>query len=114
MGLPIRGDDSGKRSVTENLDRLADLLREQSPDRQAAFWSDVMGKRGTKAATTISDQLRQAIAASGLTHYAIGKLADVDPGMISRFVTGGTLRLTTVDKLAAALGLRLTEGEQPK
>jgi hypothetical protein len=73
----------------EKLDRLAALLKDQSPDRLAAFWSDIMGKR--KAATgppTIADQLKAAIAASGRTHYDIGKAADVDPATILRFMAG--------------------------
>ena len=45
-----------------------------------------------------------------MTHYAIGKAAGVDPGVISRFMVGErTRRLETVDRLAAALGLRLTD-----
>ena len=61
--------------------------------------------------TTISDQLRQAIADSGLTHYALGKAAGVAPAAIDRFVSGErSLRLDTVDKLCEALGLCLSEG----
>ncbi len=57
---------------------------------------------------TISEQLRAAIRASGLTHYALAKAADVTPDMIDRFVSGErSPRLETVDKIAAALGLRL-------
>jgi hypothetical protein len=97
-------------SLAASLDRLADLLTRHPPDRRALFWSDVMGKRKTLDQETINVQLKQAIAASGLTHYAIGKAAGVDPGVISRFTTGErTLRLETVDRIAAALGLRLTD-----
>ena len=79
------------------------------PQRLAVFWEQVMSKRKPANPPTISDQLRDAITASGLTHYAIGKAAGVDPGVISRFmVCDRTLRLETVDRIAAALGLRLT------
>ena len=68
-----------------------------------------MPKRKPAGPPTISDQFRSAIIASGLTRYAIGKAAGVDPAVTSRFVSGErTLRLETVDRIAAVLGLRLT------
>jgi Helix-turn-helix domain len=97
-------------SLAASLDRLADLLTRHPPERRAVFWDQVMSKRKPADPPTISDRLRHAITASGLTHYAIGKAAGVDPGVISRFTTGErTLRLETVDRIAAALGLRLTD-----
>lgn len=61
-------------------------------------------------ARTISDQLRDAINDSGLSVRALGKLADVDDGMIHRFLSGERgLTTPTLDKLCRALGLRLTE-----
>lgn len=66
-----------------------------------------MAKRKT-AERTISAELRQAIADSGLTHYAIGKAAAVSPACISRFVTGErSVTLAVVDRLCQALGLSL-------
>jgi plasmid maintenance system antidote protein VapI len=59
----------------------------------------------------IDDQLRKAIKASGLTHYAIAKLADVSPSQIDRFMTGERdLKLATAANLAASLGLSLGRG----
>ena len=59
---------------------------------------------------TLSYQLREIIDARGLTAYAAGQLAGVDPGVVSRFLTGQRdIRLETADRLAAALGLRLVE-----
>jgi transcriptional regulator with XRE-family HTH domain len=56
----------------------------------------------------VSDRLKQAITSSGLTHYAIGKKAGVDAGVISRFMAGERdIRLETVDWLATALELVL-------
>lgn len=56
----------------------------------------------------ISDVLRAAVKASGLTHYAVGKLADVSPRQIDRFMSGERdLTLTTAAAIAAALGLEL-------
>ena len=52
--------------------------------------------------------LRFSITSSGLTPYALAKLAGVSPGMIARFVAGNRdLRLRTAAKLAAALGMEL-------
>jgi transcriptional regulator with XRE-family HTH domain len=59
---------------------------------------------------TVSAQLRDVIDSRGLTPYAVAKLSDIDPGMVARFVSGERdLRLGTVDRIAAALGLRLVE-----
>jgi transcriptional regulator with XRE-family HTH domain len=59
---------------------------------------------------TVSQQLRDVIDSRGLTPYAVAKEAGIDPGMVARFVSGERdLRLGTVDRIAAALGLRLVE-----
>ena len=56
----------------------------------------------------IDDQLRAAIKASGLTHYAIAKLAECSPSQIDRFQSRERdLKLSTAANLAAALGLTL-------
>jgi predicted transcriptional regulator len=61
---------------------------------------------------TISDQLRAIIADSGKTAYAVGKVADVDPGVVQRFLTGERdLRVATLDKIAVALRLRLCQDQ---
>jgi len=55
-------------------------------------------------------QLREIVEARGLTAYALARRAGVDPGVVSRFLTGERdIRLETADRLAAALGLRLVE-----
>lgn len=59
---------------------------------------------------TLSYQLRELVEARGLSAYALGRLADVDPGVVSRFLTGERdIRLETADRLASALQLRLVE-----
>lgn len=61
------------------------------------------------------DELKKAIAASGLTHYRIGKDAGVNPTVIDRFISGERgLNLETASKLASVLGLRLTEKSSKK
>ena len=58
---------------------------------------------------TVSEQLRQAIVASGETHYRIGKETGTSPTVIDRFVSRERehLNTVTVDKLCAYLGLEL-------
>lgn len=61
----------------------------------------------------IDAALRQAIKASGQTHYAIGKAAGVAPSQIDRFMLPPAdprhrdLRLATAAKIAIVLGLDL-------
>jgi hypothetical protein len=63
-------------------------------------------RRATRA--TFSDELRDAIERSGLTPYALGKEAAVDPGILSRFLAGRRGMTTdTVDRITATLGLHL-------
>ena len=63
-----------------------------------------------KARYTLSGQLRDVIESRGLTLAELGKLADVDPTIIGRFLSGERdLRLATADKIATAFGLRLVE-----
>jgi hypothetical protein len=66
------------------------------------------------ARQNLPDQLRGIIADRGLTPYAVGKLARVDPGIVARFLDGRRdLRLATAGRIAAALGLRLVELARP-
>jgi transcriptional regulator with XRE-family HTH domain len=69
-----------------------------------------MGKRKTKKAVTLSDQLRHIIEAGELSRYEIAKRSGVDASQLHRFVRG-TGRLTTdsLDKIGAVLGLRLIQ-----
>jgi transcriptional regulator with XRE-family HTH domain len=53
-----------------------------------------------------SDQIREAIDASGMSRYAICKAIGITQGVMSRFMHGrGGLSLETIDKLAELLGL---------
>jgi DNA-binding Xre family transcriptional regulator len=58
---------------------------------------------------TISDQLRAAVKRADATLYRIAKDADVDWGMLRYFLDGKrpNIRIDTVDKLCACLGLEL-------
>lgn len=58
---------------------------------------------------TISDQVRQAIDASGLTRYEIAKRAGIDQSALSKFYHGQRgITTETLDKIAKVLGLRIT------
>jgi transcriptional regulator with XRE-family HTH domain len=58
----------------------------------------------------VSSRLRAIITSRGLTAYALGKAAGVDAGVVQRFLNGERgLSLTSLDKIAAALHLRLDE-----
>jgi hypothetical protein len=63
-------------------------------------------------AMTLSDQLRQAIESSPKAVYRIAKDSDVPYGVLSRFVSGESpdIPISTADKLAAYLKLRLVGG----
>jgi DNA-binding phage protein len=94
--------------VREKFDRLAGLLTDHSPDRLEAFWGEVMGEREAKRTPAISDQLKLAMKASGLTPYALAKASGVNASAIQRFLHGErSLKLESVDRIAAALGLIL-------
>lgn len=100
MAAHNRGKVTG--SVTpEELDKLAELLSRLPEDRKEKLMDDLETE-------TIAEQLRTAITASGLTHYAIGKAAGVAPQVIARFARGERdIRLETAANIAKALGYEL-------
>jgi transcriptional regulator with XRE-family HTH domain len=60
---------------------------------------------------TFSDQIRDAIAASGVTRYALARQAGIPESALGRFVSGKqALSTSTLDKLAVALGLQVVVG----
>ncbi len=66
-----------------------------------------------KRVDTVTEQLKQAIRASGKSLNQLGKESGVSQPQLSRFLAGKrTLTLPMVDKLCDALGLRLTD--QPR
>ena len=63
---------------------------------------------GRASGIGLGDALKRAITKSGLTHYAIGKLAACNPSQVDRFISGERdLGLETAGRIAAALGLHL-------
>jgi hypothetical protein len=63
----------------------------------------------------IDVSLKRAIRQSGRSYYDLGQAAGVAPSVILRFMSddpqarGGDIRLSTAAKLAAELGLRLSD-----
>jgi transcriptional regulator with XRE-family HTH domain len=67
--------------------------------------------RRKKAPQSLSEQLRELIAAAGLSVYELARDAGVDRSVLSRFLAGKrTITLETVDRLAVVLKLRLIAG----
>jgi transcriptional regulator with XRE-family HTH domain len=67
--------------------------------------------RRKKAPQSLSDQLRELIAAAGPSVYELARDAGVDRSVLSRFLAGKrTITLETADRLAAVLRLRLIAG----
>lgn len=66
----------------------------------------------------MSAQLRDAVTAaiaSGMTRYAVAKLAGVSPAVLFRWYDkGGGLKLETAEQLAKAFKMRLTAPRIPK
>ena len=61
---------------------------------------------------SISEQLRFHLQNCGQSQYEIAQATNIDPGMLSRFTRcQRSLTLTTVDRLAEYLNLRLVRGE---
>jgi len=66
-------------------------------------------KKTQKKKQTVTEQLRNTLEKSGLTHYRIGKMSSVPPNVLDRFINGQRkhLRSDTIDRLCEALGLEL-------
>ncbi len=64
------------------------------------FW--VMSSKSRK----LSDQIREAMARSGMTRYRISQLTGIDQATLSRFFHGtGGLAMDKLDRLGEVLGL---------
>ncbi len=70
-----------------------------------------MPKRPSK----LSDQIRQAVDASGMTRYRISKELGIGESTMSRFMSGkGGLSMDNLDALVELLALHLAAGKPPK
>ena len=63
--------------------------------------------------TTLSDQIRQAIADSGMSRNHLCELIRLSPSTMHRFVHGtGGLSVEMFDRIGAALGLSIVTAKQ--
>lgn len=67
-----------------------------------------------KGRDTLTSQLRdiitRAIEREHTTAYAVARLADIDPKVLSRFLAGESgLTMTTADRIGGVLNLRIGE-----
>ena len=70
---------------------------------------------GEKRRIRLSDQIRRAVAASGLTRYRISKITGIDQAVLSRFMAGKVgLSMSALDRLADALELDVVTRKQRK
>jgi hypothetical protein len=64
---------------------------------------------------TLTDQIREAVRQSELSHYEMCRQTRIDKASMSRFINGhGGLSLANLDKLADLLGLRITSTRKAK
>lgn len=100
---------AAKRSAGSALDRLAERVA-RMPDGQRERLAAYLD-----AGPPVSEQLRLAIDASGVTRYALWKATGIDQAQLSRFMAGEAgLSLTAIDRICAVLGLRLTAAKRRK
>lgn len=101
--------EAGSMSVGAKYDRLAALVRQLPGERQSLLVNELVELVG------LTEELKDAIDRSGLSHYRLAQETGVTPGAISRFVAGERdLRLETAAKLADALGLELKPKKKPR
>jgi predicted transcriptional regulator len=62
----------------------------------------------------IADQLRVAIAKSGLSANQLAKEANVSQTTVSRFIAEGNIRMSVAERLAVRLNLELLPIAKPK
>lgn len=71
-----------------------------------------MSRLAYNAVMNIDQAIRRAIKKSGQTRYRIAVGAGVDHAVLRRYLDEGRdLRLSTVEKLAAYLGVKVSLGE---
>jgi hypothetical protein len=67
-----------------------------------------------KPRAKLSDQLRQAIDASGLSRYALAKLSDIDESALAKFYNGHrSLSMPAMDRLGQVLELEIIIRRKP-
>ena len=98
--------------IRRAADRIAERYRGKDTNRLEAFLSEQIA---AEKAMAMSDVVRQAIEASGLSLAELERRAGLSPAQLSRFVRGErTITLESVEKLAEVLRLRMVRGKMPR
>lgn len=107
MVLHVYRADGETSGVIEGLfGRLTEAVHQLPEDRERLL------QEGLMMADMVSE-LRDAIVASGLSHYAIAQQAEIAPDILDRFVRGERdMRLATAAKVATVLGLELRSAKR--
>jgi transcriptional regulator with XRE-family HTH domain len=72
-------------------------------------------KDAPRGRPSLTSQIRDVMEARGITPTELGQLSGVDPTVIARFASDERdVRGKTLDKIAAALYLRVVEDAPPK
>ena len=58
---------------------------------------------------TLDKALRQAVRSCGKTPYRVAKDAAIEPDLVTRFLHGRDIRISTAAKICLALDLELTK-----
>jgi len=69
----------------------------------------VIELRGEMDRMDFAQTLRDAIAESGLTQYQLSKVTGIAQSALSKFLSGGEIRLDTFSSLANLLGFELRQ-----
>jgi predicted XRE-type DNA-binding protein len=67
-----------------------------------------------KQRAKLSDEIRRAVDASGLSRYRISKALGIAESTMSRFMAGSGLSMAYLDALAQLLDLHLVAVKRPK
>ena len=96
---------AGDRIAAAAADRIAARLGRGGSARLAKLVS----AEAKREANGVSEAVREAIRASGLSLLALAQRSGVDAGVLSRFMRDErSMTLETLDRLAPDLGVRLT------
>jgi antitoxin component HigA of HigAB toxin-antitoxin module len=115
MGSSLRKHPATPSGISEKLDRLANLLGDQAPERRAALFDEVLMPRKKQEPEPIGETLKAIIRERELTAYRLAQMTGSSIDSIQRWLNGEQgLTLKTVERLAAALDLVLVPREPEK
>lgn len=111
MGSSVHRQTARRRRLSESVAEIGKALEALPPDRVDAFADHVdclVEEEESGKPLTVSETLLAEIRRRRLTAYAAARLAGLDTAVLARFMSNErTLSQSSIDKLAAALGLSL-------